>query len=349
MTNPNPYQPQAAPPGYVQMPGGYAEATGQQPVGGPAGMPQVMQQYQQQPQAALPPQMQQPQHNPLNGAPSPLSQMAPVPFQQRPAPQQQQFQQAQPQSQYPPQQQFAPQQPPAQQVLSGPGVPQELQGRTLQEAISIYNGMRQTHLQQMASAQQQAPAQQQAVAPQTPVQGQSGAPAFDWRNPGQSVAAVVREEIQNTLVPMLAPIAQRNAMDGVQQARQQAASQIGVQRWTAMEPAILQALEGADPRALGQPNTWLLAAQVVAGRQALNPQQQVPQQQVGPGGYPAQVVQPGQNPMPNMNSFFTEQPNQAGPSGGQFQLSNAQREAASAMGVDPATYAAWAVGIGRNG
>jgi hypothetical protein len=231
-----------------------------------------------------------------------------------------------------------------------------LQGRTLQEAIAIYNGMRSTHLQLMNSQQQPAPQQQAPAAQQQTQQGQPNpqqAPAFDWRNPGASVAQVVDERLNHAidqkLMPLLAPIAEQNAMSGIQAARQQAAAQVGAQRWMQMEPAIMQALQGADPRALSNTQTWLTAARYVVGDQMLRGQQQQQMQQQQPGMYPAQQVQQGQNPMPNLNSFFTEQPMQGGPSGGAFQLTAAQRLASQAMGIPEADYAAWAVGMGRQG
>lgn len=371
MTQPN--VPTAQRPWQAQ-PGGYDVAIAQanaQYGGVPqqANLPSALQQQMQQaqPQQQFPPQMQQQGAlQQLNGDPSPLSytqpnmpqpmQIRPPQMQQQPQfqqpVQQQQYQTYPQQQQFPPNPQFqqpqAPQQP---QVLQGPGVPTELQGRSVQDLIGIYNGLRQTHLQLMSQSQQQQQASalqpQRQEQQQAPVEGQR---AFDWRNPAQSMAQVVDERvgamIDQKIVPMLAPMAAQNAMAGIQNARQQAANAIGVQRFTAMEPQIMQALQGADPIHLQNPRTWALAAQAVAGQIALSGvQSPIIQNQNGPGAYPSQQVQPGQNPMPNLNSFFSEQPNQGGPMGGGFQLSAAQTAAAHAMGIPLGDYAAWAAGV----
>lgn len=364
MTNPAGYQQPTAQRPWVQQPGGYDPSGQQQPQqqqfvpqqqqqAPQQGLPPLLQQ-QQQPQLGLPPQMQSPLQQ-IDGG-SPLAQMQPIapPMQQRQFQPQQQApqQQFQPQQPVPQQQQF--QQPQQQQqspVLSGPGVPQELQGRTLAEAISIYNGMRQTHLQNMQQPapqmQQPAPQRQQQVQPAQP--GQSA--QFDWRNPGQSVAAVVDERINaaidSKLMPMLAPLAARNAMGDVERARQQAAASIGQQTWVTIEADVLQLLQGADPQTLTNPNAWALAAQTAVGRRALagqRPQQQYQQQQ--PGAYPVQQVQQQQNPLPNLNGFWSEPSNQGGPMNMGVQLTPQQLQAADAMGITHADYAAWSVGLG---
>jgi hypothetical protein len=366
MTNPFQQQQQvpAAQRPWVQQPGGYDPGgqQGQQQQVQPL-MPSQMQ--QQQPVQQLPPQMQQPQQSLLQDSQSPLAGMQPVmpqyqQRQQQPV-QQQPVQQNQGQQQFPPQgQQFQPNQSQSvpvnvnDMVLQGPGVPAELQGRRMSEVVNIYNGLRQTHLQQMVQQPQQQQPQFQQPVPQQQQQVQQQPTqqrGWNWQRPDESVGAIVEDRlnhmVESRLMPLLAPIAADRAMAAVQNARAQAAHAIGVQNFAMIEPEVMQALQGAHPSALTDPRTWQTAAAVVIGNRTMRGQpvqQPQQQQQAGPGAYPVQMVQPGQNPMPNLNTFFSEQPHQGGPGGQGIQLSQMQRAAAGAMGISEADYAAWAVG-----
>jgi hypothetical protein len=64
-----------------------------------------------------------------------------------------------------------------------------------------------------------------------------------------------------------------------------------------------------------------------------------------PGIHPAQQVAPGQNPLPNLNTFFSEQPTQGGPGVPQTSLTPQQMAYADAMGMPHAVYAAWSAGV----
>lgn len=384
--------------GELVMQGGYDQAIAQANGGQHPGNSQQMvpglnpfmqqapvQQQQQQPMWQQPVQQQQqpvwqapqmpvfnppPQNGlPVDGLPSPI-QNQPWPIRQQPVQQpawQQQFNQ-------PVQQQFQPQQlPPGvdlNQRLSGPGIPPELQNRTLGELVGIHNGLRQIHLNQLAGGQQQ-----QAIPPlsqqQAPVQQQQQtqqSAAWDWRDPAGSTRRVVTEAVaevvQNQLAPALAPIQHQAMVGQITQARDRARMQFGDQYFAQLEPIINQSLAGIDPRALLNPQTWIVAAERALGQVArqgqmpMQPQQQIGvaqqqpngawgmQQPQGPGAYPLQIVQPGVQPLPNLNTFFSEAPGQGGPgSPGNFQLTGEQSNAARLMGIPEATYAAWAGGM----
>lgn len=345
--------PPRAPNGYVQLAGGYDAATqqGQQqvqtqqpapvqtPLGQPVQVPMLPPQLAFEQQSPLAQQFLPGQQPPQQQVGQPVQQLG-LPF-----PQQQQ-------------QQPAPQGIDLNARVVGQNIPQELQGRTVGEIISIANGLRQVHMQSLqnggqtqqappATPQQQAPAQQQST---------QQASTFDWRKPEESIGRVVEERVgrvlQDQLAPMLQPIAAQGAMAGVTAARNQVAAEIGPS-YQQLEPLVLQRLQGIDPRALTSPETWRIAARVAIGDLALAPrpqQQQQVQQQYQPqypqpGLYPAQQVQPGQSPLPNLNGFFTEQPNQGGPGPTAPQLTQQQLAAAAAMNMTAADYQAWSGGV----
>lgn len=351
----------AAQPGYVQVPGGYPGAQQQIPQGSqlPPGLQPVM-----VPQQVLPPQMQQmpfqQQVNPLQEPASPLSMIPPriagremqIPLQQVDPRFQQQQVPVQQQVQIDPRFQ---QQAPAQQGIDpnariqDPRLPQYLQGKSLTEVAQMFEGMRQLHFQNQQQSHQQQPAQPvqgqpQTGQPQAPGQQQAG---WDWRNPRASMQQVVQEELKNTLVPLLRPALENAMVSSAANARDMAAQELGPQRFAQLEPAIRQFLMNAEPQALTNKDTWLAAARYVVGEQALRPQQQMqPAVMNGQfGAFPAQQVGPVVNPLPNLNGFFTEQPNQAGQGPQGLQLSQMEMSAASAMGISPAEYAAFKQGI----
>jgi hypothetical protein len=335
---------------------------------GPNGQPQVFapngqqgQQQQQQPapQFNIPaPQVFQDQRHfiPQNA----------LPQQQQPAPQQfqQQGQPGQFQQQMP-----APQGMSDQTILSGPAIPPELQGRSWGEAKQIYSGLRDVVLRsaqqvpQSALTQQQAPLHSPAPAQGAPnnINGQAplaGNGQDFWRNPAEAIDRAIATRLDQAL----APVVQRTQLEAAQSAQQIVASEFP--DFAAYAPAVLTSLQQADPRLLGNAELWRTAYFVAKGRaQAFsglngaggNPggQQGQPQQpfvggQQAPQGYfqPQQAL-PGQQPVPNMNSFFTEQPGRQGPSQQGVQLNDAQRFAADKMGMTHADYAAWLGGMGR--
>lgn len=315
------------------------------------------------PPTVPPQQLQIPQDY---GAGYPPSMLPPPPGQQRPAgpfaaqpyqaplPQQpgQPQQQAGPWSQQPYPGQQAPAQQPGQAinpntVLSGPGVPAELQGRTFAEAVSTYNGLRNLYMQQLSTP----PALPPATVPQTqPQQQQQGQPAqpqqqqWDWRNPGAAIRQQVEQAIQETVLPALAPIHQQNMIQGINGARQQVAQELGIQNFSQLEPDILGMLQGVDPRALTNPQTWRVAAASALGFRQMRGSATVPAQQ---NGFAPQ--QPGQGqPVPNLNSFFTERPGSTARQDSQpAQLTPMEIYVAQQMGKTPQDYMAWKGGIAR--
>ena len=251
------------------------------------------------------------------------------------------------------------------QRVQGPGIPADLQGRTVGEIIQIHNGMRQVHTQLMSMQQQPqqgAPAQPQ---PQTQAQVQPGSQVqnqgdWDWRNPKASVTAAVREVLGTELQSLrneLAPVTQAGGLNLIERAIDTARAAVGP-TFTQFEPLIRQQLQGANPRDLMNPQVWQVAAERAIGMTALQQQrmmaaqpqvQQTQQQQPQPPGlYAGQVVLPGQQPLPNLSTFFSEQPNQGGPGAQGFQLSPLQVYAASQMGIPLDQYAAFYAPIAAN-
>lgn len=342
------------PTGFVQMPGGYV------PNPPPGVQPQQQQQAPVQQQQT---QQQQPQtpvwNQPQGGAPVegfgppqfPAPFRTPQPFQGQP----QQFQQQQP----PQMPQHQPQQPAPQQNidlntrLTGTNIPAELQGRTMAEAMQIYNGMRNVVLQQTAQPPRS------AVQQPAPVQQPQGAPAqghqdgWDWRNPQAAIAKVVQEQLA-PVVQALQPVVMQSNMQSVQAARNTAAAQIP--NFAQIEAQVVERLRGADPQQLMNPEMWRVAAESVVGQMALRgqlpAQPQATQQQTPRYNQwlqPAQNLQPGQQPVPNMNGFFSEQPSSGAPNAAPQQLTSTQLWAAQQMNMSPDTYAAWAAGVPTGG
>lgn len=352
--------PQFQPQGYVQMPGGYQP---QAPVGQPAQvpLPPGLQQpvaQPQQPQPTLPWSPPGPFGAPIEGAPPP-QRVAPQPaYVPQPTQQPQNAQpfvqpQMQPQAPAP---QAQPQLDPNTR-LSGPGVPTELQGKTLAEAMNTYNGMRQVVLravqgQQPGQPAQPAQPQQPAAQPQQP--GQLGQD-WDWRNPQAGIAKVVAEQLA-PLQQALQPVVLQTQLASVKSARDTVAAEVGPQ-FAAVESQVLESLRGADPQQLMNPEMWRIATQRAVGMLAI--QGRLPQQApTGPAQQPAynqwlqpaQRLQPGQQPVPNLSGFFTEQPASGMPVGGQGgQLTANQAWAAQAMGMSPQDYAAWSAGVPSGG
>lgn len=332
--------------GYLHLPGGYDQArSGQAPSGAsqPATVPQ-------QPPFGSASESPLQARGPIVPETPPLIQQSftQQPWQQQPG--QQPGQQPATQPQQPaasPQQVQTSQTPPAAGAdlsmrVSGPNIPAELQGRTVGEIIGIANGLRQVHLQQSMQPQVQVPAQPA----QPPAQAPGAPQPFDWRKPDESIGRVVDERVNNIiqtrLAPMLAPVALQGQIQAASMARNVAANEIP--GFAQIEPMVHQKLNGMAPEALANPETWRIAAKMVIGEQAIQRQYQTTGQ--------AQVLQPGQfppqNPSPNLNTFFTEQPFQGGAvTQGGGQLSAEQMAAASAMGMSYADYSAWAGGAPR--
>lgn len=348
-------QPQGPPrdaSGYTQLPGGYDTAVQQANRGQPPqyqpqvqtqlgqmtpqamGNQQPMFQETQSPLAGLPPR--------VSGVPDQLRQQVPQQVPQQQPTQQQPLQPTQPQYQ-------APQGVDLNQRLAGQNVPPELQGRSVGELVGMLNGLRQVHLASMTQqpTQQAAPTQQQ-VPQQQPGGQQNALPAFDWKNPNAAVGQVVDDRIDRAinerLLPALAPVLQQSQLTAATAARNAAASEVGAS-FAQIEPLVLQRLQGMAPQHLQNPETWRIATRAVLGdlmiqgAQRQQAQQNVPQQA---GLY---MGQPQQNPAPNLNGFFAEQPMQGGPVNSNVQLTQQQARAAELMGMPLADYAAWAIGV----
>lgn len=236
-------------------------------------------------------------------------------------------------------------------VLQGSQFPAELQGRTMREALQTYQGMRNVIMQNLygqplPSGQPQAqPAPAPAKPAQPPAQGE---PQWDWKNPGPAIKAMVQEAVQSNVAPMIAPIHQQTMMRTIQEVRQSVANELGPQRFAQLEPQILGMLNGVDPNYLTNPQTWRVAAWTAIGQQAAygRPAEGQPQPQAN--GAPVQNLPPGMNPVPNLNSFFTERPGtSARQEAGPQPLNPMEQYVARQMGKSEAEYAAWKGGIAR--
>lgn len=287
--------------------------------------------------------------------------LPPVPQQQQSG-QQIQNAQVQPQPSQP-----APVQISGQTVLDGPDVPVELRGKTMAEVLGLYRGLARLHVgpSQVAQpapvpqAQHQARPQVQQTQPQQQPAHQAMTASEFFRDPGQAIRNAVREVVAAEVQPALAPVQHQALMNSIAAARVHAANQIGVEQFQQLEPVMQELLQGADPQALANPQMWMVAAQTAAGRMALaqrigQEQPQQPQQPPRPngatpaGGFPAQFVGPHGQPLPNVSSFFSEQPGTGGaPVGAAAQLNASQMEAARLMDMTPEQYLAWSGGVQR--
>lgn len=374
----------------VQMPTGMGfppqqmqpvQPTGQQTINGNAGysygvesLPPAPQQGQQQNAPymgqngnfGLTPQWQQGMQGPQPGFPQqqPVQQPQQGGWQQPvqqwgQAPQQGAGQQA-PQQGWPPQQQGAGQLD-LNTRLDGAHVPQQLRGRTLGEALQIYNALstnwaqrtngQQTPAQQSLNQMQpqggQAPQQQGSAVPQN-----GAARPNPWTQPEQFFGSLLEQKLEERLGPV------------IQQSQQQAVTQAfgiaksGIADFQALEGDVMQMLANADPQSLANPATWIGAADIVRGRQVREgryqqPQPQVPGQQNGFGGQnPAMMrMQPaGQMGQVPAYGFFTESPtapsvSQFGGTAGGAQPTQGDYQTAQKFGMPIQEYMAWKVGI----
>lgn len=227
--------------------------------------------------------------------------------------------------------------------LSGPGVPPELQGRTLAEGLQSYGMMRQVVLQ---GQQRPAPqVQQQAPQGATPAQqvGAAAQPKSFWADPEGAIERIVDQR--------LAPVTQQSQLQAVQGARDTVAAQFP--QFSQYEGLVLQKMQGLSPDVLANPKAWEIAFQQVVGEVALSGgrfptggQQQANghlQQPANNGWQP--YTQGQQNPQggPRLGDFFTEAPaaNFAGnaPNDGTYGLTPAQQEVARRFGYSNEQYA----------
>lgn len=253
-----------------------------------------------------------------------------------PAYPQQQPQYQQPQYQPPPQQPQAPLYQPPQGAdrntrLSGPGIPQELQGRTVGEAMQYYGIMRedfvrrnQPQYQQPQAPQQQPQFGQQYQQGQPPYQQppQNGQPSAQPRGPQgqpdpmrQMVADVMRETMPAMLEPLVRPVQQDQVERAYSSVRQKFAQDQMVP-FDRVAGDIMQSLQGADPATLANPAAWEAAYYHAKGLALSRPQGQ-PQQQPAGGPqyqpYPQSTFQQVQ-PQTQPSAAFVEGPTPPAPS-----------------------------------
>ena len=205
----------------------------------------------------------------------------------------------------------------AQTRLDGPNVPPELRGRTIAEAMSIYNSMATMAQgygrpstppagpQQYQQTQGSAPGSQPQVQGTATQQGQQ--PSF-WQNPEQRVQEIVGGVIDQRL----GPVVQFTHMQAVTGARMAAQQQ--VPDFAGLEQDIMGLVQNASPDMLANPNTWIGAADVVRGRQMREGRYRPPV----PGQGQAQAAQAPQGPSSQqlpVGAFFTEAPAAPSPNG----------------------------------
>lgn len=275
-------------------------------------------------------------------------------------------QQLQPQRQ--PNGQFAPQQQaPAQGIqfdqqgrMTGAGLPQELQGKTMQEAIGLYGVMRNSYVQ--TQSQRQPTAQGQQSAPQAQAPTATPQRGSFWSDPEGTLDRMLDQR--------LAPILQQSQEQSIEGARNSIA-QMYPQHFANYEGEIYARLNGLPPETLANPRAWQLALEQVVGEKAMAGQfnSAVPQgqpntqgfvQTVPPQGQPAAPqqyqpqIQPPQYPRAVLpweraqqpvapQPFFTESPTAGAnggfePNGAGGQLNPAQVEVARRMGLTPQQY-----------
>lgn len=303
---------------------------------------------------------------------------APQPVQQQPQQPQQQQQQAQYQTQPQPNggygQQPAsynqqPSQPPQapqvpvrvelneNHILDGPGVPPELRGRTVGQAMRIYGTLADSYLRrqpvQQPNQAQQPPQNQPAPQPprQVPNQVQqprngSGQyqsnPGWDQPNEPQQpdIRQVIREELQ--------PYAQNASVAAMESARRQ------IPDFNELEADILQQLDGMPQQVLVNPQAWIRAADLARGakmRTRFNGAQQPGGNSGGYGAPQHNGVSPANGMSVPANSyglqphqFFSESPTPP-VFGQEYGLSASEQAAAAAFGMAPDEYRAWKGGV----
>lgn len=305
-------------------------------------------------------QVQQPAYVP----PQQLQQFAP---QQQPGLPPQQFPQGQ-QFQQP--QQFAPQQPPAgpqlgfapapNTILDGPNVPPELRGRTWGDAIRLYNGLatdwrqRNAQPQTPAAQTQQQMQQPSGLPPQFPQGQQPSTPQSFFQNPDERIAQVVRQQIEQTVMPALQPVIAMTSEQRLLQARAVASQQMP--DFQQLEPDIMSTLASAPPESLGNPQVWIAAARMARGRAIEEGRYRPVQQQTTTTTHQVQVPGTPQGwqgpgaatPAAQPYQFFTESP--TAPSAFQYGASGAPQptqadyQQASKFGMDIGTWMLWKTG-----
>lgn len=175
--------------------------------------------------------------------------------------------------------------------VSGPGIPQELQGRTLGEVFRFYGVMREDFLARADREKQgfQQPQQQGQPQQQTPGSPQYRPPQQQYapqqQQPQQISEDVIRRVAVEAVAPYLQPMQQATAAQVESQVRARFPD------WNNFDQAIRQQLQGASSEQLLQPGLWEAAYYLAKGRAASNPQQFQGQPQYQQQGVPVQNYQ----------------------------------------------------------
>lgn len=218
-------------------------------------------------------------------------------------------------------------------IQAGPGVPQELVGRTYGQAFQIYSALATDYLKRNP-----APAAAATTAPVAPAAAPAQ-PATDfWRNPEERIAAIVEQRVAAALAPMTSKAAEDTAIA----ARDQALVRIPDHQ--ELWPEITRILGQATPEQLADPSVWETAADMARGRKArvgIPTQNKVAQFQGTTPGYTA--------PLPSMPAHmaFSEGPSVPSIGNGLAALTPAEEEARIGFGMTVEAYQAWKAGASR--
>jgi hypothetical protein len=262
-----------------------------------------------------------------------------------------------PQPMYPVAPQQPPQGPPVQpqfqqpagadmnQRVWGPGVPPELQGKTVGEAMRYYGIMRQDFI-----TRQQPPAPQQQSAPQgqpqpSQQQGFQSAQPRPQHQPQHDQIDPIRQAVNEALAPIVGPIQQQNLLGTYNSVKGRFAD------WQHYEHEILGSMQGADQSIVTNPASWEAAYYHAKGRRLSQPQQgqqpgqQFQSQQGGPQfssqNYPVPQQQGWQPPQPGGGQTFVEGPTPAAPGMSPQQFDPRDESFARRFNVPVEVYRSW--------
>lgn len=252
------------------------------------------------------------------------------------------------------------------QRLYGPGIPAELQGKTVGEGLRYYGIMREEFIRrgQQQPPQYQQPQQQPGQYPQQPAQQQPGAPpqgqpSAQPRGPQapadplrQYVEDAMRQVMPELLAPVVQPIQQQNLQRVYQETKARYPD------WTQHEGAIIQSMQGADPQTLANPAAWEAAYRHAVGDAVVRQRQGQPQPQgqgFQPYGFGSSFqVQPSQQQFDPQSQYrppqmqgangaptFVESPTPPPPQMPQQGYDPADEMAAKRFGMPVEVYRTW--------
>ena len=245
------------------------------------------------------------------------------------------------------------------EILDGPGIPVELRGRTVTQAMDLYSKLI-DHYSKTKPAPvvsgQPAPAIQQPGVVAAPVAGQPLPPPQSpvqatsfWRTPEASMEAVVEKVVQKVMGPSIA-VSQATA---IQSAEEQAKRTIP--DYPAIQEELQSIISTAAPEHLTNPAFWTEAADLARGRllrkaqitgQPAAPPVAMPAYSAPygvPAGPQAPVALPSVPASMAVPGYFAEGPTPPQGYGAPYtgQLTAYQSAAAKGFGMDPAEYSAW--------